>query len=49
MDYEFQKKRKGKDKSKDNFKFNGGNTTKHIRVQEKIKELNGVRRDGAQK
>jgi hypothetical protein len=38
MDYEYKKRKTGKSTQKDKYKYNGGYTSKHVRIQEAIKE-----------
>lgn len=38
MDYEYKKRKSGKSTQKDKYKYNGGYTSKHVRIQEAIKE-----------
>lgn len=38
MDYEYNKRKTGKSTQKDKYKYNGGYTSKHVRIQEAIKE-----------
>lgn len=46
---EFEKRRNKKSKRKDNFKFNGGMTTKHVRIQESQRDRKEKRDRSEQK